>query len=95
MICVMEAKFLLNRRLLINILLIALLTKYSLLFPWNRKWVFCKKSNVQSIYQQEASLWQIILSVCLREIIRMIVVVDLLFNVHGKHRRSCRDGQLT
>ena len=25
----------------------------------------------------------------------MGVVVDLLFNVHGKHRRSCRDGQLT
>ena len=24
-----------------------------------------------------------------------VVVVDLLFNVHGKHRRSCRDGQLT
>ena len=23
------------------------------------------------------------------------VVVDLLFNVHGKHRRSCRDGLLT
>ena len=22
-------------------------------------------------------------------------VVDLLFNVHGKHLRSCRDGQLT
>ena len=25
----------------------------------------------------------------------VVVVVDLLFNVHGKHRRSCRDGQLT
>ena len=24
-----------------------------------------------------------------------LIVVDLLFNVHGKHRRSCRDGQLT
>ena len=24
-----------------------------------------------------------------------IVVVDLLFYVHGKHLRSCRDGQLT
>ena len=24
-----------------------------------------------------------------------VVVVDLLFNVHGKHLRSCRDGQLT
>ena len=23
------------------------------------------------------------------------VVVDLLFYVHGKHLRSCRDGQLT
>ena len=23
------------------------------------------------------------------------VVVVLLFNVHGKHPRSCRDGQLT
>ena len=25
----------------------------------------------------------------------VVVVVDLLFNVHGKHLRSCRDGQLT
>ena len=24
-----------------------------------------------------------------------MVVVDLLFYVHGKHLRSCRDGQLT
>ena len=24
-----------------------------------------------------------------------LVVVVLLFNVHGKHLRSCRDGQLT
>ena len=24
-----------------------------------------------------------------------VVVVALLFYVHGKHRRSCRDGQLT
>ena len=23
-----------------------------------------------------------------------VVVIDLLFNVHGKHLRSCRDGQL-
>ena len=26
---------------------------------------------------------------------RMVVVVALLFYVHGKHLRSCRDGQLT
>ena len=26
---------------------------------------------------------------------RFIVVVVLLFYVHGKHLRSCRDGQLT
>ena len=26
---------------------------------------------------------------------RMVVVVVLLLYVHGKHRRSCRDGQLT
>ena len=25
----------------------------------------------------------------------VVVVVDLLFYVHGKHLRSCRDGQLT
>ena len=25
----------------------------------------------------------------------MVVVVVLLFYVHGKHLRSCRDGQLT
>ena len=25
----------------------------------------------------------------------LVDFVDLLFNVHGKHRRSCRDGQLT
>ena len=25
----------------------------------------------------------------------VLVVVDLLFYVHGKHLRSCRDGQLT
>ena len=25
----------------------------------------------------------------------VVVVVDLLFYVHGKHIRSCRDGQLT
>ena len=28
------------------------------------------------------------------EILRIVVVV-LLFYVHGKHLRSCRDGQLT
>ena len=28
-------------------------------------------------------------------IIRFVVVVALLFYVHGKHLRSCRDGQLT
>ena len=27
--------------------------------------------------------------------ILMVVVVVLLFYVHGKHLRSCRDGQLT
>ena len=27
--------------------------------------------------------------------INVVVVVVLLFNVHGKHLRSCRDGQLT
>ena len=27
--------------------------------------------------------------------IRVVVVVALLFYVHGKHLRSCRDGQLT
>ena len=26
---------------------------------------------------------------------KMLVVVVLLFYVHGKHLRSCRDGQLT
>ena len=26
---------------------------------------------------------------------RLAEVVDLLFYVHGKHLRSCRDGQLT
>ena len=25
----------------------------------------------------------------------IVVVVDLLFYVHGKHLRSCQDGQLT
>ena len=25
----------------------------------------------------------------------IVVVVELLFYVHGKHLRSCRDGQLT
>ena len=28
-------------------------------------------------------------------LILVVVVVDLLFYVHGKHLRSCRDGQLT
>ena len=28
-------------------------------------------------------------------IVPCLVVVDLLFYVHGKHLRSCRDGQLT
>ena len=28
-------------------------------------------------------------------LLTVVVVVDLLFNVHGKHLRSCRDGQLT
>ena len=32
---------------------------------------------------------------CERTFIKNIVVVVLLFYVHGKHRRSCRDGQLT
>ena len=27
--------------------------------------------------------------------VKHVYVVDLLFNVHGKHLRSCRDGQLT
>ena len=26
---------------------------------------------------------------------KVVVVVELLFNVHGKYLRSCRDGQLT
>ena len=26
---------------------------------------------------------------------KVVVVVALLFYVHGKHLRSCRDGQLT
>ena len=28
-------------------------------------------------------------------ILKVVVVVVLLFYVHGKHLRSCRDGQLT
>ena len=34
---------------------------------------------------------------CLRyqELAVVVVVVVLLFYVHGKHLRSCRDGQLT
>ena len=32
--------------------------------------------------------------ICIR-IWRFVVVVGLLFYVHGKHLRSCRDGQLT
>ena len=27
--------------------------------------------------------------------LNLVVVVALLFYVHGKHLRSCRDGQLT
>ena len=43
-------------------------------------------------------------SVCVRQMIFLpefgwlvvvVVVVDLLFYIHGKHLRSCRDGQLT
>ena len=29
------------------------------------------------------------------ELFTVVVVVALLFYVHGKHLRSCRDGQLT
>ena len=36
---------------------------------------------------------KVIFSVTLRCIV--VVVVALLFYVHGKHLRSCRDGQLT
>ena len=32
---------------------------------------------------------------CIFQMIPIIVVVALLFYVHGKHLRSCRDGQLT
>ena len=28
-------------------------------------------------------------------LIQLLVVVALLFYIHGKHPRSCRDGQLT
>ena len=28
-------------------------------------------------------------------VLKVVVVVALLFYVHGKHLRSCRDGQLT
>ena len=28
-------------------------------------------------------------------VVVVVVVVELLFYVHGKHLRSCRDGQLT
>ena len=31
----------------------------------------------------------------LRVVFNSVVVVDLLFYLHGKHLRSCRDGQLT
>ena len=32
---------------------------------------------------------------CLHKLNFSVVVVVLLFYVHGKHLRSCRDGQLT
>ena len=40
------------------------------------------------------TLWSFGCSECIG-LSRVVVVVDLLFYVHGKHLRSCRDGQLT
>ena len=37
----------------------------------------------------------IYLHVALLSLLLFFVVVTLLFYVHGKHLRSCRDGQLT
>ena len=43
------------------------------------------------------SFWMHNFFVCYdgRTTVVVVVVVDLLFYVHGKHLRSCRDGQLT
>ena len=41
------------------------------------------------------SLYYDHLSECLKVVLLVVVVVALLFYVHGKHLRSCRDGQLT
>ena len=35
------------------------------------------------------------MSRCIGSLSSLVVVVALLFYVHGKHLRSCRDGQLT
>ena len=32
---------------------------------------------------------------CASASFKLMLIVDLLFNVHGKHLRLCRDGQLT
>ena len=36
-----------------------------------------------------------ILGLCKQQLVCRVVVVVLLFYIHGKHLRSCRDGQLT
>ena len=49
--------------------------------------LFLLSSNSQFLYLFLAQLYE-----CTG---RAIAVVDLLFYIHGKHLRSCRDGQLT
>ena len=50
------------------------------------------KNALINFAEEESHLVQLS---CLHERFVVVVVVALLFYVHGKHLRSCRDGQLT
>ena len=71
------------------------------LFTWLSLVVSFMASFVLSFFPLDVldEIWDLIESVSEGFLtyffIKILLIVDLLFYVHGKHLRSCRDGQLT
>ena len=57
-------------------------------YPW-----LCKEQCGLVPLVMQGTMWTSTLGYVRNKVV--VVVVALLFYVHGKHHRSCRDGQLT
>ena len=53
----------------------------------------CDFTSFSTVFQSYKDNGRVRLISCVQWIV--VVIVVLLFYVHGKHLRSCRDGQLT